>query len=136
MEKIILCRNGCIKISIIYKLFTSAFTFDNNYFNALYQGISVSGYTQTVANMLDGIEAKLDVDYLKHKDERDKFAKKVIYMGSMDTCVNYFLSYLECRFVRFENEIRAKPNFHRNTPQTIQIVKRLGYTSLRMSSLN
>ena len=58
-------------------------TFDNNYFNALYQGIPVGGYTQMVANMLQDIEVQLNVDYLENKAELDKLAGKVVYTGSV-----------------------------------------------------
>lgn len=89
-------------------------TFDNNYFNALYQGIPVGGYTKMVENMLDGIEVRLNVDYLENKDELDKFADKVLYTGAIDAYFGYKLGNLEYRSVRFENELLDKPNFQGN----------------------
>lgn len=59
-------------------------TFNNNYFNALYQGIPIGVYTKVVEKMLDGIEVRLNCDYLANKSERDKLAEKVIYTGSID----------------------------------------------------
>ena len=88
--------------------------FDNNYFNALYQGIPVGGYAMMVTNMLDGIEVRLGVDYLEKKNELDALAEKVIYTGPIDAYFGYKLGYLEYRSVRFENEILDKPNFQGN----------------------
>ena len=89
-------------------------TFDNNYFNALYQGIPVGGYTNMVANMLKGIAVKLNCDYLENKEELDKLADKVVYTGPIDAYFNYNLGPLEYRSVRFETEVLDKPNFQGN----------------------
>lgn len=89
-------------------------TFDNNYFNALYQGIPVGGYTKMVEKMLEGIEVRLGVDYLEQKEKLDAAAEKVIYTGPIDAYFAYSLGYLEYRSVRFENEILDKPNFQGN----------------------
>lgn len=89
-------------------------TFDNNYFNALYQGIPVGGYTRLVEELLSGIEVRLNTDYLKHKEELDALAKKVVYTGPIDAYFGYDLGYLEYRSVRFETEVLDKPNFQGN----------------------
>ena len=89
-------------------------TFDNNYFNALYQGIPVGGYTKMVENMLQGVEVRLNTDYLAHKDELDSLAEKVVYTGPIDAYFNFRLGYLEYRSVRFEHEILDIPNFQGN----------------------
>ena len=89
-------------------------TFDNNYFNALYQGIPIGGYTKMVEHMLEGIEVKFGVDYLEDKEKWEGMAEKVIYTGPIDAYFNYSLGYLEYRSVRFENEILDKPNFQGN----------------------
>ena len=89
-------------------------TFDNNYFNALYQGIPIGGYTKLIEKMLDGSEVRLNVDYLENKEELDKLAEKVIYTGPIDAYFDYKLGTLEYRSVRFENEILDKPNFQGN----------------------
>ena len=86
-------------------------TFDNNYFNALYQGIPMGGYTKMVANMLEGTEVRLGVDYLEEKEMYDALAEKVIYTGPIDAYFQYQLGYLEYRSVRFETEVLDKPNF-------------------------
>lgn len=100
--------------SFIIKRLPVRLTFDNNYFNALYQGIPVGGYTKMVANMLDGIEVRLGVDYLEHKDEYDVMAEKIIYTGPIDAYFDYQLGALEYRSVRFETEVLDKPNFQGN----------------------
>lgn len=100
--------------SFIIKRLPVRLTFDNNYFNALYQGIPVGGYTKMIENMLDGIEVRLNIDYLENKEELDKLAKKVVYTGPIDAYFDYKLGYLEYRSVRFENELLDKPNFQGN----------------------
>lgn len=90
------------------------FIYDNNYFNALYQGIPTGGYTRMVENMLSGIETRLDTDYLLNKEEFDKEAGKIIYTGPIDAYFGYSLGYLEYRSVRFENEILDIPNYQGN----------------------
>ena len=100
--------------SFIIKRLPVRFTFDNNYFNALYQGIPVGGYTKMVENMLDGIEVRLDIDYLQNKEEFDAIADKVIYTGAIDAYFDYKLGTLEYRSVRFENELLEQPSFQGN----------------------
>ncbi len=90
------------------------FTFDNNYFNALYQGIPVGGYTKMVENMLSGIEVRTGVDYLEDKEKWDALAERVIYTGPIDAYYNYQYGYLEYRSVRFETELLDIPNFQGN----------------------
>ena len=89
-------------------------TFDNNYFNALYQGIPVGGYTKLVGNLLDGIEVRLNTDYLENKAELDALAEKVVYTGPIDAYFGFRLGYLEYRSVRFETEVLDQPNFQGN----------------------
>lgn len=100
--------------AFIIKRLPVRLTFDNNYFNALYQGIPVGGYTKMVENMLEGIEVRLNTDYFAHKDELDALATKVIYTGPIDAYFNYELGALEYRSVRFENELLDIPNFQGN----------------------
>ena len=100
--------------AFIIKRLPVRLTFDNNYFNALYQGIPTGGYTRMIANMLDGIEVRLNTDYLAHKAEYDAAAKKVVYTGAIDAYFGSRLGNLEYRSVRFENEILDMPNFQGN----------------------
>ena len=100
--------------SFIIRRLPVRLTFDNNYFNALYQGIPVGGYTKMVANMLDGIEVELGVDYLEKKEYYDSLGEKVVYTGPIDAYFAYTLGTLEYRSVRFETEVLDKPNFQGN----------------------
>ena len=100
--------------AFIIKRLPVRLSFDNYYFNALYQGIPVGGYTQMVANMLDGVEVRLGEDYLEKKAEYDVLADKVIYTGPIDAYFGYSMGYLEYRSVRFETELLDKPNFQGN----------------------
>ena len=105
----------CTKLpSFIIKRLPVRFTFDNNYFNALYQGIPVGGYTKMVETMLDGIEVRLYIDYLQNKEEFDAIADKVIYTGAIDAYFGFKLGTLEYRSVRFENELLEQPSFQGN----------------------
>ncbi len=100
--------------AFIIKRLPVRYTFDNNYFNALYQGIPIGGYTKMVENMLEGIEVRTGIDYLSNKDEFDKLAEKIIYTGPIDAYFEFKLGTLEYRSVRFENELIDKPNFQGN----------------------
>ena len=100
--------------SFIIRRLPVRLTFDNNYFNELYQGIPMGGYTAMVANMLEGIEVKLGVDYLQNKETYDAMADKVIYTGAIDAYFSYSLGTLEYRSVRFETEVLDMPNFQGN----------------------
>ena len=90
------------------------FTFDNNYFDAKYQGIPVGGYTRMVENMLSGAQIRLNTDYLQHKEELDALAKKVVYTGPVDAYFGFRLGALEYRSVRFETETLDTDNFQGN----------------------
>lgn len=98
----------------IIKRLPVRFTFDNNYFNALYQGIPIGGYTKMVQNMLDGIEVRLNTDYLENREKWNAMAEQVVYTGAVDAYFDYKLGCLEYRSVRFENEILDQPNFQGN----------------------
>ena len=100
--------------AFIIKRLPVRLTFDNNYFNALYQGIPMGGYTKMVEKMLEGIEVRLNVDYLQNKAELDALADRVIYTGPIDAYFGYRLGNLEYRSVRFETEVLDKPNFQGN----------------------
>ncbi len=89
-------------------------TFDNNYFNALYQGIPIGGYTKLVENLLAGVEVRLDCDYLENKADLDALAAKVVYTGPIDAYFDFRLGALEYRSVRFETELLDIPNFQGN----------------------
>lgn len=100
--------------AFIIKRLPVRLTFDNNYFNALFQGIPVGGYTRMVENMLEGIEVRLNVDYFKEKAALASMAEKVVYTGPVDAYFDYRLGALEYRSVRFETEVLDMPNFQGN----------------------
>lgn len=100
--------------AFIIKRLPVRLTFDNNYFNALYQGIPMGGYTKMVENLLEGIEVRLSEDYLEKKEEYDALAERIVYTGAIDAYFDYQLGTLEYRSVRFENEVLDMPNFQGN----------------------
>ena len=100
--------------AFIIKRLPVRLTFDNNYFNALFQGIPKGGYTKLVANLLDGIPVQLETDYLQDKENLDALADKVIYTGAIDAYFDFCLGALEYRSVRFETELLDIPNFQGN----------------------
>ncbi len=89
-------------------------TYDNNYFNALYQGIPEGGYTKLFDVLLEGVEVKLDTDYAKVKDDPSYEAKHVVYTGALDEFFDYKFGSLSYRTVRFETEVLDMPNFQGN----------------------
>ena len=100
--------------AFIIKRLPVRLTFDNNYFNALYQGIPMGGYTKMVENLLEGIEVRLSKDYLEKKAEYDMMAERIVYTGAIDAYFDYQLGALEYRSVKFENEVLDMPNFQGN----------------------
>lgn len=100
--------------AFIIKRLPVRLTFDNNYFNALYQGIPVGGYTKMVEHLLDGIEVRLNTDYFEQKEMYDAMVEKVVYTGAIDAYFDYKLGALEYRSVRFETEVLDMPNFQGN----------------------
>lgn len=100
--------------AFIIKRLPVRLTFDNNYFNALYQGIPIGGYTKLVEHLLEGIEVRLNTDYLEQKEELDRLAETVVYTGPIDAYFGYLLGALEYRSVRFETEVLDIPNFQGN----------------------
>ena len=100
--------------SFIIKRLPVRLTFDNNYFNALYQGIPIGGYTKMINNLLKNIKVELNVDYLENKQKYNSIAKKIIYTGAIDAYFDYKFGNLEYRSVKFENELLDIPNFQGN----------------------
>lgn len=90
------------------------FTFDNNYFNAMYQGIPIGGYTAMVQNMLEGTDVRLNTDYLAHKAQLDALARRVVYTGPIDAYFDCCYGPLEYRSVRFETQVLDMPNYQGN----------------------
>lgn len=105
------CRE--LPASIIRRL-PVRFTYDNNYFNAKYQGIPTGGYTAMAAKLLEGIEVRLDTDYLAGRNELRPLARKLIFTGCVDEYFSYQLGALEYRSIRLETETLDMPNYQGN----------------------
>lgn len=100
--------------AFIIKRLPLRFTFDNNYFSDKYQGIPIGGYTQVIEKMLEGIEYKLDTDFLLEKGKWKELAKKIIYTGPLDAYFEYQFGTLEYRSLHFESETLTIDNFQGN----------------------
>lgn len=100
--------------SFIIKRLPVRLTFDNNYFNDLYQGIPMGGYNVIIDKMLDGVEVELGTDYLVNKDKYENIADKIIFTGPIDEFYDYCFGPLEYRSVRFETEELPVENYQGN----------------------
>ena len=100
--------------SFVIKRLPVRFTYDNNYFDALYQGVPEGGYTRFVERLLDGVEVRLGTDFLKNREEYEKTAEKIIYTGSIDEYYGYSLGVLQYRTVRFDTEVLDTDNYQGN----------------------
>ena len=90
------------------------FTYDNNYYDALYQGIPVGGYTKMIKRMLDGVEVRLETDFLKERERWSKAADKIIYTGMMDAFFKYHYGTLAYRSLHWEEEVLDIADFQGN----------------------
>ena len=100
--------------SFIIKRLPVRFTYDNNYFNHLYQGIPIGGYTQIIEKMLDGIDVRLNCDFFEHREELANIAEKIVFTGMIDQYYDYCYGELEYRSLRFEEEILDTDNYQGN----------------------
>lgn len=100
--------------SFIIKRLPVRFIYDNNYFNDLYQGIPIGGYTQIIEKMLLGIDIRLNCDYFENEEELKNIARKIVFTGPIDKFYNYQYGELEYRSLRFENEILDIQNYQGN----------------------
>lgn len=101
--------------TFIIKRLPLRFTFDNNYFNDIYQGIPIGGYTSLFEKLLYGIELRLDTDFFIEKQYLNEMAYKVIYTGPIDRFYNYEYGKLKYRSLKFESEILDCDNFQGNS---------------------
>lgn len=100
--------------SFIIKRLPVRFTFDNNYFNDLYQGIPTEGYTAIVEKMLAGVEVKLSCDFFQNREELEALADRIVFTGMIDQYYDYCYGELEYRGLRFETETLDCDNFQGN----------------------
>ncbi len=98
----------------IIKRLPVRYTYDNNYFNDLYQGIPIGGYTAIIEKMLEKADVRLNVNYLNRRKELDKMAHKIIYTGPIDAFYEYCYGELEYRSVSFETEVLEEENYQGN----------------------
>ncbi len=98
----------------IIKRLPVRFSYDNNYFNARYQGIPIDGYTRMVEKILDGIEVRLNEDYLEKKPYWDSLADRIVYTGAIDAYFGFCFGPLAYRSIRFETELLNCANFQGN----------------------
>ena len=100
--------------SFIIKRLPVRFTYDNNYFNDLYQGIPIGGYTQIIEKMLEGIDIRLNCNYFSNRKELETIANKIVFTGMIDQYYDYCFGELEYRSLRFETEILESENYQGN----------------------
>lgn len=100
--------------SFIIKRLPLRFTYDNNYFNAKYQGIPVGGYNCIIQKMLSGIDVTVDSDFLKNRSYYSSIAENIVFTGAIDSYYDYSYGHLEYRTVKFENQILDVPNYQGN----------------------
>lgn len=100
--------------AFIIKRLPVRFTYDNNYFNDIYQGIPIGGYTKIIEKMLEGIEVKLEYDYFEHKEELKNIADKIVFTGMIDKYYNYQFGELEYRSLKFDTEVIDEENYQGN----------------------
>ena len=130
--------------AFIIKRLPVRFTYDNNYFNALYQGIPVNGYTSVIAKMLEGVDLKLGCDFLTHRAELSTIAENILFTGQIDAYFDHELGNLEYRSLRFETKtLHDTANFQgnavinytdRETPYTRCIEHKHFYPGLETAS--
>ncbi len=100
--------------AFIIKRLPVRFTYDNNYFNALYQGVAIGGYTSMIMKMLDGIEVQLNSDFFADREKYESVASKILFTGSIDSFYEYKYGSLQYRSLRFESSVLKKKNYQGN----------------------
>lgn len=100
--------------AFIIKRLPVRFTYDNNYFNDLYQGIPIGGYTGIIEKMLDGIDVRLNTDFFNEKESLKAIANKILFTGMIDEYYDYCFGELEYRSLRFETELLDQENYQGN----------------------
>lgn len=86
------------------------FTYDNNYFNDIYQGIPINGYTAIFEKMLQDIDVELNVDFIKNKDKYESMCDRIIYTGAIDEFFDYKHGHLEYKTTQFNHEVQPIEN--------------------------
>ena len=107
-------RNCTDLPAFIIKRLPVRYTYDNNYFNDLYQGIPIGGYNKITEKLFEGCEIRLGADYLADKEKYDALAGKVVYTGTIDSYFDYCFGKLQYRSLRFETEVLDCDNYQGN----------------------
>lgn len=97
--------------AFIIKRLPVRFTYDNNYFNDLYQGIPIGGYNVIIDKLFEGCDIEIGVDYLENREHYDSLGENIVYTGTIDGYYDYCYGKLEYRTVRFENELLEMENY-------------------------
>ena len=122
--------HSCTELpAFIIKRLPVRYTFDNNYFNDRYQGIPVGGYNRLIEALLDGIEVRTGVDFLKNRAAYQAMAKKIVYTGSIDEYFDYKLGQLEYRGLRFDTE-RLEEENHQGVAVVNYTEREIPYTRI------
>lgn len=100
--------------AFIIKRLPVRLVFDNNYFNDKYQGIPIGGYNVLIERLLEGVETRLNCDFLANREELSAMADKIVFTGAIDEFYNYQFGKLEYRTVNFETEVLDMPNYQGN----------------------
>jgi UDP-galactopyranose mutase len=100
--------------AFIIKRLPVRFVYDNNYFNDRYQGIPIGGYNQLIDGLLEGVETRVNTDFLENRSHWEDIAEKIVYTGAIDAYYDYQFGRLDWRTVRFEEEILDVPNYQGN----------------------
>ncbi len=115
--------------AFIIKRLPVRYTYDNNYFNDLYQGIPVGGYNIIIDKLFAGCDIKTDTDYLKHREKYDSMGSKIVYTGMIDAFYQYSFGKLEYRSLKFENEVLDEEN-HQGVAVVNYTAREVPYTRI------
>lgn len=96
--------------AFIIKRLPVRYTYDNNYFNDLYQGIPIGGYNVLIDALFADCDVELNVDYNENKEKYNGLGKKVLYTGTLDSYYDYCYGKLEYRSLKFETEVLDEEN--------------------------
>jgi UDP-galactopyranose mutase len=111
----------------IIKRLPVRFDYNNNYFNDTYQGIPIGGYTQIFEKLLNGIDVKLEIDYLENKEYWNSLANKIIYTGPIDAFYNYQFGALEYKTTKF-NHVKLKTDNYQGVAMMTYTDESVPYT--------
>ncbi len=100
--------------AFIIKRLPVRFVYDNNYFNDKYQGIPIGGYNLLIDGLLEGVETRVNTDFLENRPYWESVADKIVYTGAIDAYYDYQFGRLDWRTVRFEEEVLDMPNYQGN----------------------